>query len=142
MNPADRKRVWTAFSNLRFLLSAKYPYLSEIELAPCKTADWEHSESSRQYAHVLHVDGAICVANDIWRLSRGNLYGVLLHEFGHLIVERESGGNVPEDEQENSADEAIARMFGFDIRYDAGQPTVEWADPGIVEREIMDAKLQ
>lgn len=141
MNPADRKRVWTAFSNIRFLLSVKYPYLSEVELAPCKTAEREHSESSRQYAHVLHVNGSICVANDIWRLSRGNLYGILLHEFGHLIVEHESMGNVSGDLQEEAADEAIARMFGIDIRYYGGQPTVEWADPGIVERKIMDARL-
>jgi hypothetical protein len=142
MKPADRKRVQTAFRKIRDLISSKwFPYLSETSLELCKRADTEHRRSDRQYAHVMHINNVICAADAIADLERGNLYGVLLHEFGHLIVEHEWGDSVPESEQEDAADGAIFRAFGIPIGYDAGQPTVEWADPKLVDRKIMDAKM-
>jgi len=75
----------------------------------CQVAERAHQRSRRQYAHVFHRRGVICVARAFWRLPRRHRLGVLAHEAGHVLAGRAAG--------EHAADEAAARALGITIRY-------------------------
>jgi bacillopeptidase F (M6 metalloprotease family) len=60
--------------------------------------------------HVGHYPGVVCCAAATKRLPLENIWGLFLHEFGHVI-----GGPTEFD-----ADWAIWSKFGIPILYDNG----------------------
>jgi len=52
----------------------------------CQVANAEHAKSRRQYAHVFHKPGQICVADAFLDLPIEIRLGILLHELGHLAL--------------------------------------------------------
>jgi len=75
----------------------------------CPRADKEHSYSRRQYAHVGHKRGVICVANDFFDLPPAIQMGLIAHEVGHIMVGYQG--------TEEDADKAANELFGIKIRY-------------------------
>lgn len=87
------------------------PRLDWVRWSYCKEADDEHAESSRQYMHVLHYPGVICVAHAAHGLPRENLEGLFAHEFGHLLLEYDG-----RSQGERAADRVV-RQRGLQVRY-------------------------
>lgn len=56
------------------------------EVRICQSANREHRSSVRQYAHVFHHDGVICVASKLFDLPPRIMLGILVHELGHLAL--------------------------------------------------------
>ncbi|MFH1399000.1 MAG: M48 family metalloprotease [Candidatus Woesearchaeota archaeon] len=81
---------------------------SNLKIKLCRIAEKEHRSSRRQYAHVNHLPGVICVSKSIWELPDSHLSGVLAHEIGHLFASNWS---------EEAADKATNKMFGITILY-------------------------
>lgn len=77
-----------------------------IRIKLCKDADAEHHKSERQYAHVGHRKGTICIAYAFNRLPLKLQLGILLHELGHLA------GAEGEDE----ADRLATKLFGVKVK--------------------------
>lgn len=73
----------------------------------CELANKEHKRSFRQYAHVFHVPGVICVAEAFEALPLGYRLGILLHECGHLLL------GPPHSEA--AADQIIESVYGIRI---------------------------
>ena len=76
-----------------------------VKVRTCALANREHEESKRQYAHVGHKDGTICVANAFFSLPLEFRWGILYHELGHL-----AGA-----EGEMEADRRAEELFGVRI---------------------------
>jgi len=90
----------------------------------CPLADSEHRGAKRQYAHVFHRPGGICVARAFHRLPRGRKLAVLLHEAGHLWAGPRGG--------EDAANRAAKTHTGVTVFYrDAGKhgEELEWIEP-------------
>jgi hypothetical protein len=81
------------------------------EIRICKDADREHESSNRQYAHCFHKDGIICVARAFYSLPQRYIYGILLHEVGHILAGRGGG--------EQAANLAAYKYSGVRVRYRA-----------------------
>ena len=60
--------------------------LRQFRVEHCSLADKEHQESGRQYAHVFHRNGAICVSSAFESLPTRLKIAILLHETGHLLA--------------------------------------------------------
>ena len=86
--------------------------MTEIVVDTCALADEEHDKSLRQYAHVLHHPGVICVADAFFGLPEDIRCGLLAHEVGHLLaVQRDA------NHSEKAADRAVFVSYGLVIRY-------------------------
>lgn len=78
----------------------------------CPLAEQDHAESFRQFAHVFHTDNRVCVAWEIGRLPDRFLYGLMAHEFGHVMA-----WGIWQDDSEAGADRAAEDFLGLTIRY-------------------------
>jgi hypothetical protein len=94
----------------------------------CTSADREHAASCRQYAHVFHRRGVICIARAFHRLPETNRLALLLHECGHLLAGPRGG--------EDAANNAITRHTGIPVYYRDGPNgrELEWIPPKDVPR--------
>lgn len=101
------QRTIKAFLIIRDFVGSKFPRALNIGLCRCNDAERDHKCSSRQYAHALHYKNLICVCHNIEELPKKNLFGIFLHEFGHMI------GSPDEDK----ADDFIEDNFGLFIAY-------------------------
>lgn len=79
----------------------------------------------RSLMHVGHLAGTVCSLSLVERANEGYLFGLLLHEFGHLG----SGGG------ERDADAWILSNFGIRIVY-AGPLDLEWVDQMAIMKVI------
>lgn len=84
--------------------------VEEIRIEECDSANFEHEESCRQYAHTFHKDGVICVAGEFDTLPEEVQLGILLHEVGHLIA--------GPDGTEEDANEAVEEDSGIEVFYE------------------------
>ena len=75
----------------------------------CPIANAEHKKSLRQYAHVFHYDGVICVARAWYSLPSVWRFGVLMHEIGHLLIGPRGS--------ESQATEFASHSSGIRIKY-------------------------
>lgn len=122
--------------------------LIDIQVKRCKVADHDHYKDPRCYAHTMHEPNIICVSSSMELLDDENIYGILAHEYGHIIhsqfPELISGAEnypgefeieVDEDlefqyvggrevDHEIFADFLIEKLFGLRIWYD--QKKVQW----------------
>ena len=89
----------------------------------CSQANQEHEESKRQYAHVFHKQGVICVAREFFDLPETHQLGILLHEAGHIWAGERAG--------EDAANRAAKRHSGVTVWYKDGPhgERVEWIPP-------------
>ena len=81
----------------------------KVEWRICEEAEREHRRNRRQYAHVYHVPGQICLCKAFWELPKVYRDGVLLHEIGHLVAGPEGS--------EEDATRAAETLFGVQIDY-------------------------
>jgi hypothetical protein len=88
----------------------------EVKIAWCQKAQQDHNRSKRQYAHVLHKDGVICVCKEFWELPNSHYYGVLAHEVGHLLSDA-----ADEESDEEQADHHAEQFFGVELHYRSGK---------------------
>jgi hypothetical protein len=101
--------VYFCFSIVRSAAGRIDPQAGRFELGlGCPVAEKEHRQADRQYMHVGCQPGVVCCARAAGSLSRSNLLGLFLHEFGHVL-----GGP-----QQWQADVAAYEIFGVPIRYD------------------------
>jgi len=75
----------------------------------CSAAGVEHYCSNRQYAHVFHRSGVICLARRALSLPAEKFFGIILHELGHLSLARSP------DHTEAEADQEAYRLSGIHI---------------------------
>ena len=104
------------------------PALRTYPVLTCSLADREHLASRRQYAHVFHRQGIICIARAFHSLPLSYRLGLLLHECGHLLAGPTAG--------EDAANRAIHRHTGIPLYYrdSPGGKEVEWVRPRDVNR--------
>lgn len=76
----------------------------------CPRADADHRRRRRQYAHVGHRAGVICVAGAFTRLPWRHRAGLLAHELGHLALGDRA-------HSERDADRAARQLFGLRVGY-------------------------
>ena len=94
------------------LVAEKRPEMASIKLqvgCPDIETRRQHGDQ-RSYMHVGHHKNTICVHEDAEDLDASHLWGLFLHEFGHLLVGPENG--------EGEANLAINKAFGISILYD------------------------
>ena len=81
----------------------------KFKIRRCKLADYENYKSRRQYLHVGHIPGFICKALAFDKIPLNHQLALLLHELGHLVIEKEHG--------EEEANEAAKEISGITIKY-------------------------
>lgn len=84
----------------------------------CRLAEKDYEEDPRYLAHVFHRRRTVCVARKIEDLAPEYVWGILLHEFGHLY-----GGK-----SDAEADLWVHEKLGIDIDY---VDLVQWVDPPV-----------
>lgn len=92
-----------------------------VKVQVCPLAKKHHKESSRQFAHVLHKRNTICVTPEFYDLPKHYQVGILMHEFGHLILKEKK-------HSESQADSIIWEHYGIGIdrRNYQGMPKLEY----------------
>lgn len=97
------------FEQARDLVSRKFSEMVGVELRiGCPDIDMRRKNgSARSYMHVNHWPNTICVHPAAELLPARNLWGLYLHEFGHLL---DPGG-------EGEANQVINDAFGIRILY-------------------------
>lgn len=105
--------------------------MRQFPVEECAQANQEHHDCQRQYAHVFHKDGVICVAHAFWTLPERLRLAILLHEAGHILAGPRGG--------EVAANRAAERYSGVPIAYrDCRFGTeLEWIDP----KHVNQAKI-
>lgn len=86
------------------------------------------TQGQRAFMHVEHKPSTVCSLSLAGKLPEGYLFGLLLHEFGHLG----SGGG------EREADQWILDNFGIRIQY-VGALDLEWVDDWAIRRIVRPA---
>lgn len=85
-------------------------------------------QGQRAFMHTFHDRNTICSLSLAGRMPEGYLFGLLLHEFGHLG----SGGG------EREADQWILDNFGIRIQY-VGALDLEWVDDWAIRRIVRNS---
>lgn len=101
------------------LVEVADPNLALIEFSICPEIRFELRGKARlrAFMHVGHKPGIICVHRSATSLSEQNVFGLFLHEFGHLAT---PGGT------EQDADQWVFAKLGIVIEY-RGPNELEWA---------------
>ena len=102
-------RLYNRFEEIETMVG--FP-LHTVELIYCTQADREHQEVSRRFAHTAHHPMTICFSRALLDMPKAVQYGILAHEFGHIIQERY---DLPYDEM--GADMLIEQYAGIKIIY-------------------------
>jgi len=112
-----------AFKKVLSIVSRKFPEMRTVAMAPCPDAEENNAGSDRQFMHTGHETDTICYAEAFKALPLRNIYGLMFHEFGHLItiVRREINEHTDPDEAEMLADVAIFDSFGLEIAYEGDE---------------------
>jgi hypothetical protein len=97
----------------------------KITLEFCDLAEKHHCQRHRQFAHVFHRAGVICISRAFFDLPQAYQAGILLHEFGHLSY----AGH--EEHTEEEADMMGFILSGIQIhrRTYHGLKALEWVRP-------------
>lgn len=103
----------------------RFSWARKIVAKQCDQADKEHCESNRQYCHVGHIDNTICYATQVSELPDTHRLGLVIHEFGHMILQGpDMSGKGRFTEQD--ANDAGGHATGIKV-YWKGEKTLEWA---------------
>lgn len=98
----------------------KCPDLKKIRIDVCDMIERKRQKgrkSTRRYfCHTFHIDNMICCSKDLFKLSLNQLFGILLHEYGHI-----GAGFIPEKmsviHNESQADLFVLYTFGVELKY-------------------------
>lgn len=117
-----QRRLKEVFRQVRAHLSKKFPRLKKASMGWCGGVRTSlRTGRRRAFMHVGHKSNShVCV----WPgtdLSEPYLYGLFLHEFGHI----------GQGESESGADLWIMEHFGIPIEY-KGPLCLEWVNPLII----------
>jgi len=87
--PSSRvRRIQVAFGQLYDFLRRRDRRLRRIRfMIGCPEVEKVHRKTFRIFAHQGHYGQSVCVAGDIAYLPTGELYGILAHELGHIMVD-------------------------------------------------------
>jgi len=120
--PPQRK-LEDAFSRIRTYLGRRFPRLRKSTWEWCKDLrESVRTGKRRAFMHVGHKSNShVCVWPGTERLSDSHLYGLFLHEFGHI----------GQGASEAGADLWIFEHFGITIEY-KGPKCLEWVGPEII----------
>jgi len=114
-----------------FLNSNDIPLSLRIFIRKCEIANMEHYEDKRQYMHTGHIvdpNGEkvyICYADKTNDLSVNNIFGLIMHEIGHIVEEilrkKKMHTNILKvtDDHEIIADMIAEKIFKQRIYYDS-----------------------
>lgn len=99
-----------------------------LKLELCSLAELDHHEAKRQYAHACHQEGVICICKAFFELPDTHKYGILLHEFGHVLD--------PDEEDEHVVDGIATKHFGVTVQRRSSRygEDLEWISPRDVRR--------
>ena len=128
-------RLGVAFAVARAFVSSRWPAAKFVRLkVGCPEIEslrrsGQGAASERALMHVGHLQGTVCASAAAGNQVDAYLFGLFLHEFGHLG----SGGG------ERDADQWILDEFGVRILYD-GPLDLERVDQDVVTRIIRVAK--
>jgi hypothetical protein len=94
----------------------------------CPSAETEHLKAQRQYAHVFHHPGVICISPSISRLPEENRVAIILHEIGHILAGQRA--------TEKAANAAVLEASGVEIQYHDGEggKNLEWIAPNDIAK--------
>lgn len=119
-------RVASAFDYVVARATRKLPWLRNVKLRYCQSADAEHRKKWRQFMHAGDYPMTICVARASDReLTDSELIGMLAHEISHIVgMELEfpehakpvRRGKTPKAVQDE-ADWIARNVLGFKIKY-------------------------
>ena len=103
-------RLTEHFEKVKDLVSKKYPGMAGVEInVGCPIIHTRRENGSgRSYMHVDHHPQTVCVHPAAELLPVKNLWGLYLHEFGHLL----------DPNGEGEANQVICDSFGIRIIYD------------------------
>lgn len=59
--------------------------MPKIRVRYCREAQADNARNPRNLAHVGHYRRAVCVARALFDFPPNYIYGVLLHELGHMV---------------------------------------------------------
>jgi len=82
-------------------------------------------QGARSFMHTGHYPNAVCAFSGSDKLGENYLFGLLLHEFGHLGAGTEQG--------ERAADQWIFERTGIRIQYKT-ELDIEWVDEWTLRR--------
>jgi hypothetical protein len=103
----------------------------------CPLARYDNQMKGRTFAHTNHLDDVICVSERLGLLNEPYLYGIIAHEFGHLIALHEIG----QGHSEKDADDAVWQHTLLKIKYGTPQHIQYLSDEDIamVKESFNDA---
>jgi hypothetical protein len=121
--------IFSIFLRVRAFVARKFPELEKTQLeAFCLGVERDRKKRKgllgrRSFAHVGHRPGKICTWYPAAKgLSKNHLYGLFLHEFGHIAA----------GHGEMEADRWVFVHFGIAIEY-RGNWMLEWVSPETVK---------
>lgn len=122
-------RLELAFTAVQRFLARINPAFRFIRLrTDCQVIPKERRErksGARNFMHTGHWTGAVCSFPGADQVGEGYLFGLLLHEFGHLGAGMELG--------ERAADQWILDRTGIRIQY-LGELDLQWVDQWAIRR--------
>ncbi len=126
----------------RVVRRTKYPHKVKFQVG-CPAAEKAHAKEWRVFAHVERDGRTICVAKDIENLKPQYVWGIILHEFGHILALwvgekwhlRGSVKGVKHIGQpaERMADKTIAKVLGVELLFDK-ELELEYVSTGTIRR--------
>lgn len=122
-------RVKEAFDQIVGIASRRFPWISDAKLRYCPSAEKDHRESWRQFAHTNHRPRTVCFARAAeTALTWAELRGMIAHELGHMIAlelglpahladEKDRAGDETPHAVQDEADYVARELLGIPVRY-------------------------
>lgn len=82
-------RIEVLFGLVRSQAAMRFPWLAQVKVRFCPTADRDHGMKWRQFAHTNHRVYTVCFAKaSEFELTDEEILGMSVHELGHVIGKR------------------------------------------------------
>lgn len=81
----------------------------------CPVARFDNDVTKRTFAHTFHIDDTICLSVNLRWLCDEAVWGIMAHEFGHLLADKHY--KKKPDLVEEQADQAAGEFLGVSIYY-------------------------
>lgn len=118
LTKAQKAMVVAYFKQMRKHAAAQYPKMAKVQLL----SDASVHDIPRHYAtcKASRSTAAISIAPELAKLPKTQIAGVLMHEFGHMLLSMYgTHGTGSYDSKERAADRAAEKLFGTKIYYTA-----------------------
>ncbi len=123
------RRVKEAFDQVVEIASRRFPWIFDAKLRYCSSADKDHRESWRQFAHTNHDPRTVCFTHAAeTALTWAELRGIIAHELGHMIAlelglpahladEKDRASDETPQAVQDEADYVARKLLGIPVRY-------------------------